>query len=176
MTKEEWRGVLNYESVYQVSNHGRVRRIKDGSNTWSGRILKSHINSVGYPIISLCKEGKRQTKAVHRLVAESFLDQPTVNQEVNHKNGDKTDNHVSSLEWVTRAENVAHANNELGKTATHARGERQHLAKLTRFKVKEIRRLYATGDHTYRGLAAMFGVCATNIAKIVHHRTWRHVT
>lgn len=89
-------------SNYIVSDSGRVRR--NGSDKdCSTRDRK------GYLSVDLYKDGKRVTRGVHRLVAEAFIPNPENKPEVNHKDGNKHNNSISNLEWVTKKENVRHA-------------------------------------------------------------------
>lgn len=69
----------------------------------------------GYLFVSLSKDGKRYLKKVHRLVAQAFIPNPFHKPQINHKNGDKTNNGVDNLEWVTNAENMLHAYRVLGR-------------------------------------------------------------
>lgn len=69
----------------------------------------------GYERLILCKEGKKKTFYVHRLVASVFIPNPDNKPEVNHKDGDRGNNHVSNLEWVTKEENQKHSFAELGR-------------------------------------------------------------
>lgn len=104
-----WKDIKGYEGYYQVSDEGFVRRIlKDGST----RILKNRDGSKYYTV-ALSKDCVQKCHAVHRLVAETFLERPEGIVEVNHKDGNKKNNHVSNLEWVTPRENFYHAINEL---------------------------------------------------------------
>ena len=101
--KEIWRDINGYKGLYQVSNLGRV---------WScrqKRLRKLQKNTHGYMSLFLYKNKKGTAKQVHRLVAEAFIPNPKKLEQVNHKNGDKTDNRVENLEWVTRYENSIHA-------------------------------------------------------------------
>ena len=102
MDKELWLPVIDYEGIYEVSNYGRVRRV-------GGGIMNGNINSYGYRVVKLTKNGKQKDKKVHRLVALAFI--PTISGKdfVNHKDGDKLNNCVENLEWVTRGENNKHA-------------------------------------------------------------------
>lgn len=103
----EWKDIRDYEGIYQVSDDGQVRRINNNSN----RILK---NKDGvYLNVSLCKDGKKKSHNVHRLVADAFLLRPVGTSEVNHKDGNKHNNKVENLEWVTQKENLIHATDQL---------------------------------------------------------------
>jgi len=105
---------------------------------------------------------------VHRLVATGFLGLPEKGMEVNHKDGNKTNNNVVNLEWLTRTENVRHAfANDL---VTIRRGEDSHSAKLTQNEVDRIRQL--KGEKTYRVIAKMFGVKYSTIAHIMRGSRW----
>lgn len=105
---EIWKDIAGYENKYQVSNHGRVRSI-NYNNTGQMKILKPYPSHGGYLVVTLCKEGKRTKKRLHRLVAEAFLENPDNKPEVNHIDGDKTNNYASNLEYMTCKENIRHA-------------------------------------------------------------------
>lgn len=96
---EEWRQIKDFPN-YIVSNLGRVKNIK------TNKILKATPDKDGYLLVGL---GHGNTRKVHRLIATSFIPNPYNKPEVNHKNGDKTDNEVANLEWVTHSENQKHA-------------------------------------------------------------------
>ena len=99
--EEQWKDVNGFEGIYQVSNMGRVKNIK------TNKYINGGINSDGYFTIILNNKGKQKTYKIHRLVAEHFLKEPII--QVNHKNGIKTDNRASNLEYITLHENILHA-------------------------------------------------------------------
>ena len=101
---EEWRDVVGYEGLYQVSDQGRVKSFK-----WNKeRFLKPSMDKDGYLLVTLCAGGKRKTLKVHRLVCEVFHENPDNKPQVNHINEIKTDNRASNLEWCTCKQNVNH--------------------------------------------------------------------
>ena len=107
---EEWRDVKGFEGFYKVSNLGRVY------SCYANCILKSVIRGKGYEGVSLYMgwiNGKKKYKQayVHRLVAEAFIENPDNLPEVNHKDGNKMNNCVDNLEWVTGLQNKHHAIN-----------------------------------------------------------------
>lgn len=99
---EIWRDIEKYEGLYQVSNQGRVKSLKFGKE----KILKSGKDKDGYLKVDLCKDGKKKTCQVHRLVAQAFIDNPSNLEQVNHKDEDKTNNNVSNLEWCSAKYNM----------------------------------------------------------------------
>lgn len=120
MPEEIWKDIPGYEGLYQVSDLGKVRSLdrviiyKNGQrHFYRGMILSPGKNISGYLNIRLGSNG-RET-GVHRLVAEAFIPNPDKKQDVNHINGDKADNRAKNLEWCTRAENMNHCKNVLGK-------------------------------------------------------------
>lgn len=103
--QEEWRDVVGYEGLYQVSNIGRVKRLK-GYGCKLSRILKPCKNHFGYIDVSLCKDGKEQKKKVHRLVAAAFIQNPDNKPEIDHIDGTRDNNRADNLRWVTHKENL----------------------------------------------------------------------
>lgn len=99
-----WKDIKGYEGLYQVSDEGNVRRILKSGNTKQVK-CKDGL----YYTVSLSKNGRYKSFNVHRLVAEAFLDRPEGKTEVNHIDGDKHNNNLSNLEWVTQQENHIHA-------------------------------------------------------------------
>lgn len=105
---EQWRPVIGYDGLYEVSNFGRLRSLsRDITNRWGKithieeRILSQATTVYGYKQVNLCKEGKIKSLKVHRLVAEAFIPNPNTLPCINHKDEVKTNNNVSNLEWCT---------------------------------------------------------------------------
>ncbi len=113
---EEWKAVVGYEGYYEVSNYGRVKGLNrtiqrsDGRMvTIPERILSPVLDTDGYRQCKLCRDGKYKTVGVHCLVARAFIPNPDNLEDVNHKNFNRADNHVSNLEWKTHGDNVRYS-------------------------------------------------------------------
>ena len=173
MTVEEWKDVVGYEGLYQVSSLGRVKRLV-GYQCCVERVLKPGKRRDGYLQVALYRDGKATNKRVHRLVAKAFLGDAPEGYEVNHRNGDKADNRAENLEWVTASENRKHTYRVLGKTGPI--GETNGRSNRTRREVVEIRKLWATDKYTQVELSEMFGVPPYDISRIVNRKRWKHVS
>lgn len=101
---EIFKEIEGYEN-YQVSNYGSVKSLGNGK-TRKEKVLKPFNTTKGYLQVELSKQGKRKNYYVHRLVAQAFLQNPNNYEEVNHKDEDKTNNHVTNLEWCDRKYNI----------------------------------------------------------------------
>lgn len=174
-----------FQDAYEVSSHGRVRSLsrtvqrKDGKPLrMKGRLLATNPNDRGYPRVTLSKNGHSEWFAVHSLVALAFLPKPPRAISsfrdgfvVNHKDGDKLNNHVSNLEYIASTANIYHAR-ATGKLS--AKGVRNNKAKLTDDDIRDIREAYSVGA-TQVSLADDYGVDQTTISRIVRWDAWKHV-
>jgi hypothetical protein len=116
MDREQFRDIKGYEGMYQVSNYGRVKSLdreyicaRGQHRRVIGRILKQKKNRCGYMVCSLSNHQDLKEFLVHRLVASAFISKIDGKYDVNHIDGNKTNNHYSNLEWVTKSENTLHA-------------------------------------------------------------------
>ena len=103
---EVWRDIPGWEGLYQVSNLGRIRSIRV-------RLIKPY-DARGYRVATLHSGDRMERAGVHRFVAQAFIPNPEGKEQVNHINGDKADNSVENLEWVTCQENNLHRCRVLG--------------------------------------------------------------
>ena len=101
--------IKDFEGIYSINENGYVMRIK------SGKLLKPQFNSSGYLHVILSKNGKWHNRSIHRLVANAYIPNIYNKPQVNHIDGNKTNNKVNNLEWVTASENQKHSYNNLNR-------------------------------------------------------------
>jgi hypothetical protein len=173
---ELWLPVIGYEGLYEVSDAGRVRSLgrmirhsRRGRRFQCGRIL-SPGSGAGYPSIQLCKNGTQFRVSIHQLVAAAFIGKCPDGHQVNHRNGIKTDNAASNLEYVTPKQNKLHAKLMMGCSL----GQRNGSAKLDPDKVREARRL-SKQSVSQSKIAERFGVTQGAIGNMLRGETWAHV-
>lgn len=116
--REIWKPIIGYEKQYEASTHGKIRSIPRNGTVKGKKLLSLNLKKSGYVDVTLTKDGKHTTFHVHQIIAKTFIDNPENKPQVNHKNGDKTDNRVKNLEWVTSRENIRHKFDTLGCKAT----------------------------------------------------------
>lgn len=163
LTNVEWLEHPRFPG-YWVSAAGQIRGVK-------GSVLRPDTVKGGYQRVTL--SGKKK-KLVHTLVAEVFLGPIPAGHEVNHKDGVKSNNAVSNLEYTTPAQNVRHALDVLGRQ--RARGSRNGAARLTEAQVEEIRSTFAAGGVTRTALGLRFGVDRSTVGRIISGERWTVAT
>ena len=166
---EDWRPVVGYEGSYEVSINGQVRRVGGGRGAHVGRLLKHAAHASGYHIVSLWAGNKGKSFLVHRLVFHAFVGVIERGKEINHRNGDKTDNNIANLELVTRRENIHHAI-QIG--LMRVSGTNNPQAKTTPETVRAIRAAHDAGRGGYKTLGLLFGMPWGSIRNIITKRTW----
>ena len=172
---ERWLPVIGFEEHYVVSDHGNVKRVAPGQRTQVGRVLKPQkLPSSGHRWVTLSIYGVKSYRFVHRLVMESFVGPRPNRYDINHEDGNPSNNRLSNLKYMTHADNIRHAVEVLGRNMGR-RGEDHHSAKLTEKKVKLIRKLQKEKRVSLMQLAVLIGVTKMTISDIVHRRTWKHI-
>lgn len=179
---EIWKDINGYEGYYQISNKGNVRSLDrfDGVHDRQGTIIKPHMKHNGYLQVGLRKHNTRKWLAIHRLVAIHFIENPDNKPQVNHIDGNKQNNNVENLEWVTAKENQNHATriglrNNMPKGEKHPNygkcGENSKSAKPV------IRKDPKTGEtklYKAKILAKDDGFDVTSISKCCHGKLKTH--
>lgn len=177
--KEEWKTVVGFKGLYAVSNLGRIKSfartvefIRCGelsSASYSERILKLVPDVDGHLTVFLSKDGIKNTRRVHSLVAEAFLGPRPFNKGACHKDDIKTNNCVSNLYYGTQKENML----DSIRNGRAPRGVKHGRTPLKDADVRKIRTL--RGKITIRDLGKMFGVAHQSIQAILDRKTWRHI-
>lgn len=176
---EEWRDVVGYEGLYQVSSLGRIKSLArtvrtrgNGVKPIPEKIMKLQNRPGGYLGIELYSEQKGLSVLVHPLVCRAFHgEKPTDGHEVAHGNAIRHDNRAENLRWATRKENSAdrdmHGNTPRGSVVWNS--------KLTEETVSEIRDLFRKTDINFQELGRLYGISGTQAGNIIHRKQWRHV-
>ena len=165
-------------TTYEISEDGNIR------NARTGRAVKQYKQKDGYLQASLSKDNKPKTYLVHRLVAKAWCDNQSELSEVNHKDGDKTNNHYTNLEWVSHKQNMLHAKTTGLLNTPKQRckkmppgtsvGVKNNRTTLTENDVVKIRQRLANGDKQAH-IARDYGTTPTAIYCIKNRRTWNHL-
>lgn len=100
---ENWKNVPGYETLYLISDLGNVKSLH------TNKILKPSVDKYGYCRFSATKNKRQKTLRIHRLVGELFIPNPNNLPQLNHKDGNKSNNCKNNLEWSTDSDNKLHA-------------------------------------------------------------------
>lgn len=168
--QEIWKPIQGYEGLYEVSNLGRVKSLERmvnhryGQRTVRERILKNRPNKRGYHVVLLSENDNLMGFCVHKLVLSAFKEKPKNKPQGNHIDGNKDNNRLSNLEWVTNQENMDHAIDT--GLMRKARGINHGLSKLSKNIVLEMRSL-KDENTTYDEIADMFNVNRTTAERAI---------
>ena len=179
---EVWVPAIGFEKHYEVSNLGKVRSLDrlaknsrgDGYRIWKGRELSLNLkNNRKYINCKLSVDGKTYTRQLHWLILASFKLKPSAEKyHVNHIDGDKRNNRLDNLEWVTPQENIRHA----VETGLHkpAKGSNNGLSKLNEETVLSIKKDMALGFLNVE-IAKKYNITFKMVSDIKTGKTWKHL-
>lgn len=187
LQNEIWKTIPEYEGLYLISTLGKVKRLKprNRKSFKPNYLLTPYNGSHGYLIVALIKDKKVRTFTIHRLMAITFFGPRPEGYHVNHKDANKWNNKLSNLEYVTHAENIAHAK-KLGlfprgedhwmfkKPHRIPKGEQIARAIFTSEQIRDIKARIARGEKR-KEIANRYGVAPTYISQIKHGKVWRHI-
>ena len=173
-----WKDILGYEKLYKVSNTGKIesagRLVEvEVKHRYKYDRIVGHVelqprpNKKGYLRVCLSKNKKKKDLYVHRLVAEAFIPNPENLPEVNHKDGDKTNNNDWNLEWTTHKNNQQHAS----ETKLIASGEKK--SNYTLEEVTKMREMYSEVK-SYSKVAKFFNGNYFTIRAIIKKINWKN--
>ena len=172
--KKEWKPLVNYENSYEISNFGEIRGIDRISGkrkgVVKGKLLKQSLNHKNYLEVRLYKNSKSMTKVVHRLVALSFIPNPLNLPQVNHIDGNKSNNRVENLEWVSNSQNQLHAY-KIGLQPSRA-GEKNNNASITDVEVTNYKLLYNSGMSVIE-ISKNTDIPLSKIRAIIYGTSWK---
>jgi hypothetical protein len=172
---EVWKEIPGYEENYEVSNLGNIRsKVRDSiqKGRWGiariklpAKLMKISTTSKGYCYVGLAKNGKTTKHLLHRLVLSAYVGESDL--QCNHKDGDKSNNKLSNLEYCTPLENIRHCIDILGKK----KGGFGASSKLSLDQVMAIR----NDRRILREIAAEYGVTLQAIHHIRSGKNWKHI-
>lgn len=173
-SREIWKSITGFEGLYLISNRGNIKslaRVVDrgdkGSYLRNEKDLSLSLNKDGYIKVCLQKEGVRTHTNVHILVAKEFIPNPEDLPEVNHKDGNKSNNIISNLEWCTKKFNRQHAYDTGLQKAP--KGVKHYKAKLSKKEVIEIRKSKEKGVV----LAKAYNVSPQTISRVKLNKSYK---
>ena len=140
---EEWRPVVGYEELYEVSDLGRVRSVPRKGT--SGQILKPYVGNRGYLTVNPSINGRNHTMPIHHVVALAFLGPRPFGAQIRHLNGDRTDPHLSNLSYGSQSENQL----DSVQHGTHAKAARTHCPRGHEDAEANIRRIPSRPNARY---------------------------
>lgn len=166
---EIWKELKGYSINYLISNTGKIKSPDQTVDIGMGRIqfkkeriIKCHVSNRGYWAVGLtCEKGKSKVFHLHRLLAQTFIPNPNEYKCINHKDGNKLNNHISNLEWVTHSQNNKHA---------YDTGLKKPCRKITTEHVVQIRALSRHLGVRHFQLAAMYNAKPSAISEIVNYK------
>lgn len=178
MTQEIWKDIEDWEGLYQISSFGRVRSLDRWIDNGRakpyllpGKVLAQKTSRTGYKQINLRFKDKNKWFSVHRLVALAFVVNEENLPQVNHIDGDKSNNHFSNLEWSTARDNIIHAF-ELG---LKPEGSESWFTELSEEIIHQVCKLLSEGVPNTE-VVKVTGVTRGVVSKIKTGKSWKSVS
>ena len=161
--------INGWNNLYYITTNGEVF-----SNHFSiMKPIKPRITQNGYLRVALQQNGSRVDYNIHRLVAETYIHNQNNFPQINHKDGNKTNNSVDNLEWCTAKQNFQHAIS--AGLFKHVRGEHHGQTPLTEDDVRFIREAVEMRLTTQSALAKKYCINQSCISAIIRRKTWTHI-
>lgn len=174
---EVFKPIKNYESLYAVSNLGRVKSLHRiiNNHVIDEKILRPRISKDGYLSVILHKDNKPKTFKIHRLVAEAFIPNFEMKETINHIDGNKLNNTATNLEWSTRSEQMYHAYQHKLKSSDS--GTENANSNLSEDDVRFIRKTFVKNSRKFGAVALgkKFNVSHRTVLNIVEGKTYKNV-
>ena len=176
-TPMKWKPIPDTDRLYWVNNYGRVESRRYGKKRIlkGGKVYKDYKTRYYLRVTITDKEGNRVRYLIHRLVLSLFKGNPENLPQVNHKDGDRTNNRIDNLEWCTQSYNTKHSIHVLGNVPVgnnKAKGDKNPGAKLSWDQVDEIRKQNQLKRKNQSQLAKEYGITRIGINKIVNNKSW----
>lgn len=174
--EEVWKPINSNSSLkFEVSNYGNVRRLPStckAGRRYGSYLVPGWLDTRGYRVFKL---GGKTFKG-HRLVATAFIPNPLNYEVVNHKDGNKQNNHVDNLEWTTLTENINHAikHGLIGNIYKRV-GEQVGTSRYDAAFVTKLRKEYVDSDLSFNELAQKFGMHKGTVVGMINLKSWAHV-
>lgn len=164
--EEKWIYIDGEKSIYKVRNNGTIVSTEyQGRKRKKPHVMQGGIDKDGYHIVALTHNGRKKTFKIHRLVAQYFIPNPFDKPMVNHKDGNKINNNVFNLEWVTDWENVIHAKEHGLRQSTNAEEY-----------IELVCQLLESNQYSVAEISDISGVSRSTIRKIRNHNAWKDVS
>lgn len=170
---EIWKDIEEFNNLYQISSYGRVRgkgRVLCNGKYLKPKYLKPAFNNTGYLQIRITIDNERRIYLVHRLVGKYFIPNTDNKLTINHKDGNKSNNHVSNLEWLSQQDNCIHA----ALSGLTRVGSKSHRSRLTEEEVSDIVRF--SKYLNIPQISKIMNVEYTIIHKILNGYAWNQIT
>ena len=167
LENEIWKPIKNYEGIYEVSSHGRIRRLArftDNGRYLEARMMKLNTDPNGYLRITLKGGGRQLTSAIHAIALQAFDRDRRSGEIARHLDGNKLNNHISNLKWGTQSENVRDCINH----GTHSSFSARHLTDKKAQKALDLR----VEGNTYKVIAKKLGVSTHVIGDLLSGKSF----